>query len=81
MAEEQGNLLGKLVRIQLIDKRYVVGTLEAVDNEGNICIRTPIECRILPPINEGDQNIHETVKMRSAVIPKGKWISIALPVN
>lgn len=80
MSEEKGNLLGKLVRVQLIDKRYIIGILEAVDKEGNLCMRSPIECRILPPVNEGDEMIHERVKMRNTVIPKGKWTSIAVAV-
>ena len=80
MSEQKGNLLGQLVRVQLIDKRYIIGILEAVDNDGNLCLRSPIECRIIPPVNEGDEKIYESVKMRNTVVPKGKWISIAVSV-
>ena len=80
MSEQKGNLLGQLVRVQLIDKRYIIGILEAVDNDGNLCLRSPIECRIIPPVNEGDEKIYERVKMRNTVVPKGKWISIAVSV-
>ncbi|BFU20754.1 hypothetical protein EHI8A_031830 [Entamoeba histolytica HM-1:IMSS-B] len=76
---EEGNVLGKIVKIQLIDNRCVVGTLEAVDHDGNLCIRHPYECRIIPPIKEGDKEIIDVVKMRSTVIPQGSWKSISIP--
>ena len=81
MSIEENQFLGKVLRIGLIDGRFIVGVLEAVDHEGNLCLRNPIECRILKPINENEKNIIETVNMRNCVIPKGHWTSVSIQKN
>ncbi|KAL7718125.1 Biotin protein ligase C-terminal domain-containing protein [Entamoeba marina] len=68
--------LGNIVKVILEDDRAVVGVLECIDKRGNICLRDPYECRILPSPIEGMTTIKDVVKMRNVVIPTGHWKKI-----
>ena len=72
------NVLGKIVRITLDDKRVIVGVLECVDQRGNICLRNTFECRNIPAVNESVKETHDVIKMRNTVIPCNHWTNIAI---